>query len=120
MLERSVERDTEKERAMARTVALFNAAFPATAPMTEYQGWMFMLFLKMARAHGGKFREDDYLDMAAYSALAGECRGEDQPKPDSLAGIDFAEMERRVMGQSHPLREMGTNQNAHLGARDSQ
>jgi hypothetical protein len=74
MRERSAERDTEKERAMARTVALFNAAFPVLG-ITEYQGWMFMLFLKMARAHGGNFREDDYLDMAAYAALAGECRG---------------------------------------------
>ena len=73
MRERSVERDTEDERAMAVTVALFNAAFPALN-ISEYQGWMFMLFLKVARAHGGKFREDDYLDMAAYSALAGECR----------------------------------------------
>jgi hypothetical protein len=95
MRERSAERDTEKERAMARTVALFNAAFPALG-ITEYQGWMFMLFLKMARAHGGSFREDDYLDMAAYAALAGECRG--QPQLSPLAGIDFAEMERRIAG----------------------
>lgn len=73
MRERSAERDTEKERAMARTVAMFNAAFPDT-PLSEYQGWMFMLFLKMARAHGGSFRLDDYIDMSAYAALAAECR----------------------------------------------
>lgn len=81
MLERSTERDTEKERAMAKTVAMFNASFGTK--MSEYEGWMFMLFLKMARAHGGSFREDDYLDMAAYAALAGECRGQCQPEPMS-------------------------------------
>lgn len=78
MLERSVERDTEKERAMAKTVAMFNAQFGTN--MTEYQGWMFMLSLKLARAEGGSFREDDYLDAAAYAALAGECRG-NEPIP---------------------------------------
>jgi len=76
MRDRSSERDTEKERAMAKTVALFNAAFPDNQ-ISEYQGWMFMMFLKMARAHGGSFREDDYLDMAAYAALAGECRAQE-------------------------------------------
>lgn len=78
MRERSVERDTEKERAMARTVAIHNAMFPDRPPMTEYEGWMFMLNLKLARAHGGAFREDDYLDAAAYAALAAECRGREQ------------------------------------------
>jgi hypothetical protein len=73
MLERSVERDVKEERAMKRTVDLFNAAFGTS--MTEYQGWMFMVFLKLARAQGGAYREDDYLDMAAYVALAGECLG---------------------------------------------
>ncbi len=77
MRERSAERDTKKERAMKRTILIFNAIF-GTA-MTEYQGWVFMFCLKMARAHGGSFREDDYLDMAAYAALAGECKaGETQ------------------------------------------
>ena len=73
MRERSVERDVEKERSMAKTVALFNAQFGTD--MTEYQGWMFMVHLKMARAEGGNYREDDYVDAAAYLALAGECRG---------------------------------------------
>lgn len=73
MRERSAERDTEKERAMARTVAIFKAMFPHST-MTEYEGWMFMLALKIARAHGGSFREDDYIDAPAYIALAGECR----------------------------------------------
>lgn len=73
MRERSSERDVEKERAMAKTVALFNAQFGTN--MTEYQGWMFMVHLKLSRAEGGNYREDDYIDAAAYIALAGECRG---------------------------------------------
>ncbi len=73
MEQRSAERDQEKERAMAKTVAMFNAAFPAT-PITETQGWAFMIFLKMARASQGSFRLDDYSDMAAYAALMGEHR----------------------------------------------
>lgn len=76
MLERSTERDTEKERAMSKTVKVFNAQFGTN--ITEYQGWMFMVALKLARAEGGNFREDDYLDAAAYIALAGECRGNGQ------------------------------------------
>ena len=78
MRERSVERDVEAERSMARTVRSFNAQFGTN--MTEYQGWMFMVHLKLARAEGGNFREDDYLDAAAYIALAGECRGNEPQK----------------------------------------
>lgn len=77
MRERSAERDTEKERAMAKTVAIFNAMFPHRE-LTEYEGWMFMFCLKMARAEGGAFRLDDYIDGAAYIALAAECRGGEQ------------------------------------------
>jgi hypothetical protein len=73
MRERSAERDTDKERAMTRTVAIFNSMFPDKA-LTEYEGWMFMVALKLARAHGGSYREDDYIDAPAYLALAGECR----------------------------------------------
>lgn len=77
LADRSAERDVKKERAMGKTVAMFNAAFGTN--LTIYQGWMFMIFLKIARANGGRFRKDDYLDMSAYSALAGEARSEEQP-----------------------------------------
>lgn len=86
MRNRSAERDVEKERAMVRTVNIFNAASGLT--LTEYQGWCFMMALKWARAEGGQFREDDYLDMAAYAALAGECRG-NEPRP-SIADIKLS------------------------------
>lgn len=79
MRERSAERDVDKERAITKAVALFNAQFGTS--MTEYQGWMFMVHLKLSRAEGGNFREDDYIDAAAYIALAAECRGDGEPKP---------------------------------------
>lgn len=58
------------ERSMARTVAAFNALY-GTA-LTEVQGWQFMQILKLARAATGKPHLDDYVDGAAYAALAGE------------------------------------------------
>lgn len=70
MNSRAAERDTEAERSMARTVKAFNAMYDKD--LTEVEGWRFMEMLKMARAHGGVPRLDDYLDGAAYSALAGE------------------------------------------------
>lgn len=84
MLERSVERDVEEERAMLSTIKIFAAV--CGVELTEYQGWMFMVCLKMARAHGGKFRADDYVDMASYIALAAECRDE-TPVPSPLMDI---------------------------------
>jgi len=41
--------------------------------LTELQGWTFMAVLKIARAQGGTLNPDDYLDGAAYLALALEC-----------------------------------------------
>lgn len=67
---RASERDQESERSMARCVASFNAMYKLT--LTEEQGWMFMVFLKAARASGGSFKLDDYVDGSAYFALAGE------------------------------------------------
>ena len=67
---RASERDTESERSMCATVNAFNALYGTN--LTEEQGWMFMVFLKAARAKGGNIRIDDYVDGSAYFALAGE------------------------------------------------
>ena len=67
---RASERDTESERSMYSTVNAFNALYGTN--LTEEQGWMFMVFLKAARAKGGSIRIDDYVDGSAYFALAGE------------------------------------------------
>lgn len=64
------------ERSMATCVAAFNAL--TGAGLTEREGWVFMTVLKLSRAQGGRLQEDDYIDGAAYMALAGEAaiRGE--------------------------------------------
>ena len=68
--DRASERDTDSERSMRATVEAFNAIYGKD--LTETEGWMFMVLLKAARARGGDFRLDDYIDGAAYFALAGE------------------------------------------------
>ncbi len=39
----------------------------------EAVAWM-MVLLKMARSRADGYHEDNYIDAAAYSAIAGECR----------------------------------------------
>lgn len=70
--ERAKERDHEEagERSMERCVESFNAMRGHNLSVED--GWMFMVFLKMARSVNGAFRKDDYVDMAAYCGLAGE------------------------------------------------
>lgn len=58
------------ERSMARAVEIFNAATGGS--MTEHEGWMFMVALKMARIHANPHKLDSYVDGAAYFALAAE------------------------------------------------
>lgn len=67
---RASERDTDSERSMPAAVAAFNALYGHNLSVTE--GWQFMSLLKKARAKGGVFREDDYVDDMAYTALAAE------------------------------------------------
>lgn len=58
------------ERSMARTVALFNALTGFS--LSELDGWQFMQCLKLARSRAGRYVADDYIDNAAYAALAAE------------------------------------------------
>ena len=59
------------ERSMDKTVRMFNELCD-TAELTTTQGWLFMAILKMVRAGQGDYKADNYEDMAAYCALAGE------------------------------------------------
>ena len=68
---RAAQRDMPSERSMKRTVEAFNALVGQT--LTETQGWLFMVLLKLSRAQAGSFHLDDWLDAAAYTALALEC-----------------------------------------------
>lgn len=68
---RAEERDQPGgERSMSTTVASFNAL--TGHALTEREGWLFMVLLKLSRAQHGKLQHDDYIDGAAYVALAGE------------------------------------------------
>lgn len=69
--QRSPERDDEAGgKTMRKAVAIFAAA--EGVKLTESQGWQFMTCVKMARASQGNFQLDDFVDLAAYAALAGE------------------------------------------------
>lgn len=72
MRARAATRDKpEGERAMASTVTAFNAL--TGHHLSERDGWLFMVALKMARACATPTGlPDDYEDLAAYAALAGE------------------------------------------------
>ena len=60
----------EGERSMGKTVQAFSAI--TGVEMTEEQGWLFMVCLKMVRTQQGGYREDSFIDGAAYFGLAGE------------------------------------------------
>lgn len=60
------------ERSMAHTVEIFNVITGLS--LTEEQGWLFMVSLKMARSMVGKPKLDTHVDFAAYSALRAECQ----------------------------------------------
>ena len=69
--DRAAGRDDGGERSMARTVRIFNAA--AGRNLAERDGWLGMICLKIARAQQGEPRADDYIDLAGYAGLLGEC-----------------------------------------------
>lgn len=72
MKQRAALRDKpEGERSMAAIVNTFNAL--TGNHLTEAEGWEFMILLKMVRGRQGNYNRDDYVDMAAYSGLLGEC-----------------------------------------------
>lgn len=75
--DRASERDTDTERSMKAAVDAFNGLYGTS--LTETQGWVFMLLLKLSRSKSGKYRRDDWVDAVAYSALAGECEGLHNP-----------------------------------------
>ena len=71
MEERAVTYDKPSgERSMGKTVAMFNTL--TEHQLTEEQGWLFMVCLKMVRSQQGRYRADSYEDGAAFFALAGE------------------------------------------------
>lgn len=77
MEERAKTYDNGKgERSIGKTVAAFNAITGHN--LTEEEGWMFMVTLKMVRTQQGAFKQDSYEDGAAYCALMGEAAAKER------------------------------------------
>jgi hypothetical protein len=72
MLERAKQYDNpEGERSMARAVASFNVLTGNI--LSEQEGWMFMLLLKLARqSQSDEWHKDSSEDAIAYAALMAE------------------------------------------------
>ena len=66
------------ERSMERTVNVFAAL--TDIQLTEEQGWLFMEALKQVRSLQGKFKADNYEDLAGYAALRGEAAAKARSK----------------------------------------
>lgn len=60
----------EGERSMANTVEAFNTI--TGHELSEKDGWLLMSILKMVRANQGEFKQDNYEDLVAYTALLAE------------------------------------------------
>jgi hypothetical protein len=39
---------------------------------------MFLVVLKIVRSRNGKYNRDDYVDLAAYAGLLGECESQNR------------------------------------------
>lgn len=71
-------RDADGRMSMDKTVAIFNLL--KDNDLSVRDGWDFMKIVKMVRSQQGEFHIDDYVDEAAYTALAGSSHyGEVRP-----------------------------------------
>ena len=69
--ERSKDRDNGPERSMDRAVTIFNAA--TGLGISESDGWLFMICLKLARHKNGQgYNHDHFVDVAGYAGLLAE------------------------------------------------
>jgi len=68
--DRAPVRDCDGVRSMRRTVVTFNNL--TGNELSERDGWIFMLCVKLSRSQQGNFHVDDYVDLAGFAALAGE------------------------------------------------
>ncbi len=73
--DRAAERDIDEERSAERAAHMFSAL--TGRDMTELEAWQFMCCLKLVRSATGKFKADDFVDLAGYAALAGEAAEKD-------------------------------------------
>jgi hypothetical protein len=65
----------QQERSMESIVAAFNIITGLS--LTESQGWLFMMCLKLVRLNTDPniFHDDSAIDLISYAALSAECGG---------------------------------------------
>lgn len=81
MEQRAKDRNPEasEERQITATRKIYEAIQNKNTIDNDYDGWMWMAALKLARAQNG-FNQDDYIDGINYLALAAESRATDGEK----------------------------------------
>lgn len=81
MEQRAKDRNPEasEERQITATRKIYEAIQNKNTIDNDYDGWMWMVALKLARAQNG-FNQDDYIDGINYLALAAESRAVDAEK----------------------------------------
>lgn len=71
--------DASEERQITATRKIYEAIQNKNTIDNDYDGWMWMVALKLARAQNG-FNQDDYIDGINYLALSAESRALDVEK----------------------------------------
>lgn len=80
--------DNQEERSMAKIVAIYEMLTGIT--LSERQGWMFMVVLKMVRAHAKEaFHEDSFTDLISYASLAAEAGSAEDLTEEVAAEMSF-------------------------------
>ena len=79
------------EESMPRIVTLFNRLYGTS--LTVEQGWTFMVLLKIVRSTQGPFKQDTYVDMAAYAAFAAKA-AKDERSQENKYEIKHTEQEQ--------------------------
>ena len=67
--------DTEKERNMKKIVEVFNSLTGKN--LSELEGNLFMVCLKLVRLNREKYHEDSFIDCINYLSLAAEFKSRD-------------------------------------------
>lgn len=74
LAQRSPDYDKQGDRYMAHAVEVFNTIKQwEPGQLSERDGWMFMLCVKIARSQVNPTKLDNYVDASVYAALLGEC-----------------------------------------------
>jgi hypothetical protein len=68
------------EKSIGKTIELFNKLTGNN--LSDSQGWLFMVCLKLVRSQQGTFHMDNFVDLAAYAALYGESQEKEVPEPE--------------------------------------